>query len=382
MKRTPLLILLLLLFSGILAAKPKETQPEIDYLGVAAVLIRDGNYQRAAETLALVDLEEENLDLSRFHTLNGLVQLRQADYEESLKSFQKALDEGQSEPVIYAYIAQSYFALSDYKNCLESLDRLEDFSRFPDLYGLKSQAWWYLEDKEKALAVLEEGLKAFPGRTSFLQQKIVYFIELQLYQSARNISRILLDREEADLELYLTLAESFRTGGEPEQSVAILEKALLLYPESLRCRLVLAQSYVQLEAFLTAAHLVEQITYSDSSYLRDCADLYRRAGQFNRARYLNTLLSDPSEKALLRFNIALEQKDYEEALSLIDRMENLGLLQEDSLGYAAAYVLFQVQQYARAIEYLNRIESNTYFRQASRLRQAIEIVKEQEIQYF
>lgn len=371
------------LLSGLLTLTAETGKNNaIDYLGVAAVLIRGGNYFRAAETLAEVDTEEEDLDISRYYTLLGLVQLRSGEYRASLESFQRVIEEENSDPVIYAYIAQGHFALEEYAPCIEALEKLPRLSAFPDLYGLKSQALWYMDRKQESFDVLQEGIGLFPDKLSFRHQEILYFLELDLIQTAMERGQTFLLMGEQDPEIYLSLAEAFRREGEAEKGSLLMERALLLYPENRKIRLMAAQCYAQSDRPLSAAKLVEQLSLEDPRFTKDAADLYLEAGQTERAAYLNTLLDDPGDKALLRFQILLVEQDYEAALALIPRLERLGLLEEESTLYAAAYVQFQVQRYEECIETLNRIQDSRYFRQATALRQALEMIRQETIRYF
>lgn len=352
---------------------------DIDYLGVTAILLRDGNYERAEETLMAIDIDDEELDLNRYYTLKGLIELRLQRYEESLKSFNTANMIGETNPVIYAYISQSYFAIKDYQSSIDAINKVPNIRLFPDLYGLKSQAFWLMGNKSEGFKIIEEGIVTFPEKITFRQQKVNYLIELDLTQAAMECANSIIELDKSDPELYLTLAESFRKGQEAKRAVILMEEAYLKFPDNHRILLMMAQCYVDMERYLTAAKLVEKVSLEDSKYLKDSAELYMEAGNIQRALYINYQVSDKDTKAKLRFNLLISMERFEEAVAIIPRLERTGLMEDESLIYAAAYVYFKVQKYKASIDYLSRIRGERLFRQASKLRKAIKVMENEDI---
>jgi len=375
------IIALILLISPLWAQKKQK--PNTDYLGVAAVLIRDGNYQRARKALEQVDLEDDKTDVTRYYTLLGLVQLRGAEYSQAVKSFKQALDQGQPDTVIYAYMAQGYFAQGLYEETIQSIDLLPNLNQFPDLYGMKSQAYWQIKDVGNAFAILEKGISRFPQKTGFLQQKIIYLLEMELNQEAADISReYLAIAGKEDPEAYIIIGQALSKAGELPLAIEVFEIARLKFPQNQRIRLSLAQVYIEKGFFRTAAGLVEEASIYDPQFRTQGVELYRKAGNLEKAAFLNSLVADPKEKTRQRFSILLEGSRFEEARALESRMERHGLFEEDSYLYAMAYVLFELQKYEDAVRYLNRIQKADFFRQATQLRQAIEIMKNDKLRFF
>ncbi len=383
MKRVLLSIFLTIAITAFLPAAESAKNRNIDYLGVAAVLIKDGNYIRAEEALDNVDPEAPDTDTARYWTLKGLIALRKQDNEEAIEDFRAAVYAGFNDPVINAYLAQAYFSIGDYQQTVESIDKLPSLNQFPDLYGLKSQSYWFLGKKSEAFKTIDKGLSVFKNRSSFLQQKVFYLLELGLSQEALDISRTYLENSENDnAEGYITIAEAHRDCKMTDESIMIMEEALLKFPANARVKLMLAQCYVDREMYLTAAGIVEQLSYDDYEMTNDAAELYREAGDFLKSEYLNTLLSDQVDKTRLRFNTLIQKKSFEQAAALEMRLKRLGLLDEDGIKYALAYVFYQTQEYGKAVSYLSGIDDSILFRQSSQLRKAIESAKNSSIRYF
>src|SRR3546814_2754509 len=51
----------------------------VDYLGLATLLTRDGEYARAEQALANIDPTAEGVDLIQYHTVRGLLALERSE---------------------------------------------------------------------------------------------------------------------------------------------------------------------------------------------------------------------------------------------------------------------------------------------------------------
>lgn len=355
---------------------------DIDYLGVAALMVRDGRYDRAEQALKKVNLLSAGLDKIRYYTIYGLVNLRQHKYREAIDSFNTAVGCGQKDSSIYAYLAQAYFANKEFKETIISIEKMKEVNRFPELLAIKAQSYWELGDISSAYKLISRASVLFPSKDQFKLQKIVFLLELELNQEASHQSeeylRIFGDKSAA----YLTIGEALRRGGELDEALKTLEKAKLKYPDDSRVILSLAQTYFQKNKNLTAAKLVEKMAVFEPEYYYEAAELYRKAKNYGKALYLNSILIDPFKKARQRFSLLLDLYKYEEALALEQRLTSMQALEDDSMCYAMAYVHFQTQQYDKAVDYLKRIKDLAVFREATQLRKAIELIKKGELNLF
>jgi hypothetical protein len=127
---------------------------------------------------------------------------------------------------------------------------------------------------------------------------------------------------------------------------------------------------------------VEEAAAYNPMLYHEAAELYRRAGNSRRALFLNTLVTDQAIKTQQRFTLLLDLERYEEARALEDRLERLGRLEEDNMRYAMAYVHYKTQHFEVAVDYLNTISGTDYFRQATQLRRAIELVRNDDTRFF
>lgn len=348
----------------------------IDYVGVAAVMIRDGNYDRAAKALDEVDPDQPDLDLQRYYTLKGLIALRQNDSPAAIENFNRAIAEGHTDPVINVYLAQAYYTAEMYRETLESIDRIPNLAQYSALYGLQAESYWQLEQRTMAYATLERAAELFPEQVQFLRQQIYYLIELHLTQAAAEKSLAYISKMEQDPDAFVTVGEALRRGGNPDEAVRILEMGRLLYTGHRKIHLALAQAYLDAGQPRNAGFMIEQAASGDPALYYEAAEIYRRAGSYHRALYLNSQVLDEAKKAVQRFNILLSMERYESAAALEQRLRRNGSFSEDSIIYAMAFTLFKTRRLDEAVAYLNRIESPDYFRRATQLREAVEAVRE------
>lgn len=385
-----LLIVLLLALWGPAAAFAGGAQEEnvggeeadIDYLGIAAVMIRDGNFNRAANALDQADPTEEGTDGARYYTLRGLLNLRQGNYGEAIADFERAQEEGQEDQTLKIYLAQALYYEGFYERAVDTVDTITGINRYPDLISLRAEALWQLDRTEEAYEEISGLIDLFPSRNEYLRQRISYLIEMGLTQEAAEQSRRFVNNAEGDPDAYVTIGEALRRGGQIDSAKQVLEMGSLEFPANERIRLALAQAYLDDEQLLSAGHLVEQAAATNFELYHEAAEIYRRAGKLRRALYLNSQVPDEQKKTRQRFNLLLALERYEQAVALEPRLQRIGALEEDSVRYAVAYAQFQIGRYDAAAGHINRISSSEYFGRATQLRQAIETVRNERVRYF
>jgi tetratricopeptide (TPR) repeat protein len=184
----------------------------VDRLPLAALLIGDGNYDRARQVLAAVDTDAEDFDAPRYHTLSGLVALNLEEYPRAVVEFEQAIEAGQDAPVVYLYLAQAHFGDEDYAATLSALDQAgEDATRIPSVFLIRSQALWSLERFDEAWAVLNQGRTQFPDRVSdFARRQVFLLVEQGLYQAALSLAQDLLGQSSGDVSDALAIGNALR----------------------------------------------------------------------------------------------------------------------------------------------------------------------------
>ena len=377
-------LILLVLLSGLAApvagwsqqqAGPEEDPQEpVEFLSLAAVLIGDGNYQRARNVLARVDTQDEDVDLARYHTLSGLVALNLDELPLAAAEFEDAIAAGQTDPVVRLYLAQAYFGQARYRETLEQLDQAgEDATRVPSVFLMRAQAHWELEDYAAAWRVLGEGRAAFPGRAGdFARRQVFLLVDQGLYQEAADQGLQFLESGLASDEDAVAIGNALRETGQYRQAAVILEKARLSAPDNVMLGKVLSHVYLDQGRELAAADVMRTTAVYDHDLASDAAELYKRAGWLIQALSLNARVIDQPKKLKQRLAIFLELNRFEQAAGMEQDLIRVGLLGDEDIRYALAYALFKSGEFERAEQHLQQLSRSDLFRRAVELRRAME----------
>lgn len=360
------------------AVMANEKQGDLDYISLAAILIKDGHYDRAEaalNTLALADSAGESLieDRARFYTLKGLVSLKKQDFPGAKLALTQAIDEGQQAPIVFVYLAQAAFGDHDYQRALDAVDRAgEVIQTMKGLYTIKAQSHWKLGEYNGAWTALDDGLVYFPDEPIFLRQKIFLLMALKLYQDAVTLAEKYLNRSEAQVDDYLALGNALRQSKQADKAIDILERAKIYYPADVRVIIELAHSYLDTDRTLMSAELFLLAASIDSQYMSEAAELFRRAGKLDQALSLNAQVREKDKKLKQRLAILLEYEDYELAAAMAKPLYRVGLLEEEDIRYATAYSLFKSGEFDKAAEQLSHITRADLFRKSTELRKVMQ----------
>jgi len=364
-----LLFFMCLLALPCLAAK----KDEVNYLDLAALMLRDGNLDRAVLVLDQVTLDDENLDLKRYYTLRGMAHLRRNEMELAAMALEMAVATGGAESVVYVYLAQVYFQLERYRDVLLTLDQAgPELEKVASIYHLRAQCYWLLQEPDYALATLDLAYQLFPQESGFLRRKVFFLIELGLYREAAEQGRIYLQQSAGKREDYVALGNAMRAGGELDEAIILLEQARLMYPGDVDVNKVLAHAYLDQGQLNTAAALIYEASLLDPSLTGEASELYRRAGRPHRALMLNGQISDQKVKFRQRLALLLELERYEQAAAMDDDLRRTGLMEDEDIRYALAYAVFKSGDFDTAELHLQKLTRPDLFRKAAELRRAMQ----------
>ena len=355
-------------------AEAENPQEPVEFLSLAAVLIGDGNYQRARNILAGVDTRAEDLDLARYHTLAGLVALNLDELPLAATEFEDAIAAGQTEPVVRLYLAQAYFGQARYEQTLEQLDLADaDTTRVPSVFLMRAQSHWELENYAAAWEVLGRGRAEFPDRAGdFARRQVFLLVDQGLYQEAADQGLQFLESGLGTSDDAVAIGNALRETGQYRQAAVILEKARLSAPENVMLGKVLSHVYLDQGRELAAADVMRTTALHDNGLASDAAELYKRAGWLIQALSLNAQVIDQPKKLKQRLAIFLELNRFEQAAGMERDLIRVGLLGDEDIRYALAYALFKSGDFARAEQHLQQLTRSDLFRRAVELRRAME----------
>ncbi|MBS3744513.1 MAG: tetratricopeptide repeat protein [Wenzhouxiangellaceae bacterium] len=356
------------------SAEVDEPAAPVEFLSLAAVLIGDGNYQRARNVLARIDAGDEDLDLARYHTLSGLVALNLDELPLAASHFEDAIAAGQEQDVVWLYLAQAYFGQQLYENTLEALDSAgADATRVPSVFMMRAQAHWELQNYQEAWQVLGEGRRIFPDRAGgFARRQVFLLVDQGLYQEAADQGLQFLESGLSSNEDAVAIGNALRETGQYRQAAVILEKARLSAPGNVMLGKVLSHVYLDQGDLLAAADVMRTTALYDPELASDAAELYKRAGWLIQALSLNARVIDQAKKLKQRLSIFLELERFEQAAGMERDLSRVGLLSDEDIRYALAYALFKSGEFERAEAHLQQLSRSDLFRRATELRRAME----------
>ncbi len=363
-------ILLLTLFLNVAAfSSEKKSKDDIDYVSLATILLKDGYYSRANDALNNVNLEDENVDKAQFYTLKGLVSAKLSQYKASNDYFYKAIAAGQTQKSIYVYIAKNSFKLQDYKQVISALENAPKLVKEkPQLMALKAEAYYRLKEYNKALTTLADVMKLHPKYYDAYRQRFVYLVSLGLYQSALEDAKVYLKNAKANEKVTLSFINALRQAKETNKAIELAEKAHAMYPNSAKVTVMLATLYIDKDMIHAAADLFGEASLQDSKYIKDSAEMFRRAKEYVRALYKNSQILDPKEKYKQKIAIYLEFGDYERVAATEQALKRNGLLKDQNILYALAYAFYKIGEFDKSEAYLKKITRGDLFQKAVELR--------------
>jgi tetratricopeptide (TPR) repeat protein len=353
-------------------AKKQSADEEVDYLALAARLVKDGHYDRAELTLQKVDDADERVDKKLLYTLRGLISMNAKVYVDAAANFEKAIAAGSSDPVMWMSLGQARFGMKDYRGAVDALERAGQTARADARVELlRSRAHWELGEQGEALDVLARASMRFPDAIDFPRTEMFYLIELGLFRELTRRGAAFLDRPDVEAGDLAAMGEALRKGGQLAEARQFVEKARLRFPDDVPLTVLLSRIYLDGEQLLSSALLLEEVARHDPQYLVEAAEMYRRAGRLERALFLNARISDQKAKMKQRLQIQLELEQFEQISAMEARLSRLGLLGDPQIRYALAYGFFMIRDFVAAERHIKRIDDPALFEQGNELRKAI-----------
>lgn len=358
-----------------------------DQLALAALMIRDRYFERAGAVLAQIDSqtlaasrpEGSNpgaIDLGRYYTLRGLVGLAAGKNESARDDLLAAFEAGQTEPVVWLYLAQARYALGEHAEAVVALDAAQASGRSPEAWRMRINSHWRLKERGAAFAALQGAEEQYPKNPDFPKQRTLFLLELGLTLEAARAGQRYLEVAGETWQAHLTLGEALRRARQPEAAVRVLEAGRLRYPERTELEVALAHAHLDAQRPRAAAGFLESAARQEPRYLAEAAELYRRSGDLRRALYLNAQLPDAKAKTRQRLGLLLEEGALVRACALEPRLSRLELLKDEDTRYALAYAHFRAGNPDAAIAHLRGITRSDLFEAATDLRKAIEAQRE------
>ncbi len=363
------------------AAKEKKgSKIKVDYLALAAVLLRDGHPDRALNAIVKVDLQSKEMKPKakriQYYTLFGVIRLKRKEFLKAAPLFEQAIKAGETKPLVHLLLAQCYFRLTFYKRAVVALQRApKSVEKRVGTFLLLGQSLSKMGQKEGAYKVFRRGQTLHPDSLILVRLTALVMIDLGVSRSAWVEVRRYLRLGAPSVSDYLSFAQAFRKSRVFPFAAQLLEEALLAEPTNETVLLQLARVYLEFDQPRTAASLLERAARTNPKLMVEAAELYRRAGLLWRAFYLNAQVIDQKDKIRQRLGLLIELRRFEEAAALAPRLSRLGLLKDQKIVYALAFANFRIGQYKVVERWLKRLTTRSMFAKAIELRRAMSSCK-------
>lgn len=352
---------------------PKTLTPQA-LVETAAGQIKNGGYQQAVATLNGLNVKQEGLDLARYYTLLGMAQTGLKNHGAAIGSFNLAIKSGQNDPLIYLYLAEIHYLLKDYKATLTAISKTgNNYKSYPTLLEMKAQSHWLLGQRAEAWETVSLAQELFPNETKYPERKFFYALDLGLYRQAAEFAQLYLSKSSTRAEDYVAIGNALRLNRQFEPAANILEIARLRYPEHTTIAKVLAHTYIDQGMHYSAANIMEAAARYHPEFVSEAAELYKNAGNFQRALRLNTQIADQPKKLKQRLGIFLGLKNYEMILNMESILARHRLLDDQNIRYALAYAAYTIGDFERARQHLTFVREPGLFKQATELQRLMQV---------
>ena len=347
-------------------------QDDVDHVAIARLMVKEGLFQRAKNSLDKINLETDDVILKDYHTAWGMVHSGMKNHEKARTSYLSALASGQKNKEIFLYLAESEHELGDSSKALMTLEKVDKATREKAGYFiLKSTILWKLNQRDQAYSALELGRDAGVSPVLLGKMQFRFLMELELFHSAAEKAQSLqsqgaLPRDVAAMGGALRLARQYPL------AIHLFEAARLKWPRENMILLELAQNYLALDMDFSAALILEESTRYSPDLANEASELLRQLGKLQRADYLHHFIADPEKQVKQKMALYIELDQYHKVSGLAPQLNQFGLLQDEDIRYALAFSQFQTGEFSKAEAHLNKITRNDLFSKAVEIRRSIE----------
>jgi len=353
------------------AGMAAEVDGEVDQLALAALLIKNQNYSRAASVLAEIKDPHEVIP-ERYYVLKGIVELKQKRFQQALENLLLARKEGLKSDELQLSLAQAFLGMKDYRKGLAELSgKEEQLKSRPFYFQLMTSLLFGAGQSEQAWSYLNKGMSLFTSHVPLIKQKWFYLMENTLYEVSFEVAQELVDKYPLSALDIARMAQMYRRAREFKKAIFLGEVARLKDPKDEEIVKDLARSYLKGEKFMASAQLFTDLSYFHPKYLVEASELWRKAGHSMHAQNLALEIRDPIKKIKQNLTLALLNEDFNRMVSLGVMVERSELKTDQDIQYALAYAHFMIGSFVGASEFLGKIQRPDLFKKAIVLREAM-----------
>jgi tetratricopeptide (TPR) repeat protein len=374
MKKINIILVLCIALSSLVHAKKEK---KVDHLNLGGLLVKDGYYTRANETLKKVNIEDEKFDFAKFYMLKGLINQKIGYPNLSNIYLDEAIKNGQTSESLYLYMARNYWSMEAYPKVIEAIKKAGESAKNNEMFFIiLAESYKRLENYDGAFKALDEGLVYFKDNPKFYRQKFYYLMELGFYKQALIYARKFLEVQKYSTKDYLAVSLALRENKLYKEAAILLEEAVLRteieneeYPKLIE---LLSQVYIDNEQYTAAALVLDQASVFYPKFAHRAATLYLKSKIPVRSFQLNRRVIDQKEKFKQRVGIDIYLEDFESLVAMESPLKRYGVLKEDNMRYALGFGYFRVGDFKQAKFHLKQVQNPSLFEKATYIFEKIE----------
>lgn len=339
---------------------------DMDYLALASVLLRDGNYARAASALKKSKLEWEDIEQEHYYLLNGLFLLRTNNVDVAIVELQKVKDE---EYLLkkFTYLSEAYLKKKEPKSAFKWINKINIDGKTPSAVRyLKAKVLFENKRYRETLAELNALMPSKQLRTFKLMTH--YLMEMGLYQQAVAIIREMISLHGTlKPDLSIQMAQLLLSKKLISEAVVLLEETALKFPGNSDVLKLKAATYDLYKKPYVAGDLYTKLAYLDNSYSHTAAEYLMSKGRPDRAQVINIMVDSPKKQLTQKLSFYIEQERYDLARSLETPLKQYNAYEDDEIKYAMAYTFLIQGNYEHSKSLLQSIKKEKLISKSAQL---------------
>lgn len=344
-----------------------DEEIEIDYVGLAGRLVREGDYKSAAENLKKAPASQK--DTEAYQLVVALLDLYQERFESALTGLDKLIAGGSTDNYLWIYKAQAHYGTKQFREVIASLKKVSELAAsIPTVAAMRLKALWELNEYELAWTELQKQTAKVGKTGPLVRLDLEWSLEKKLYERAKDLVLRELTGGKLKTDDKLDLIGILRGAGRERATLEALE--IMRLTESSNPVIIsrLAFMYAELQKYNSSAQLFHEAALLDPDYSYQAAEVYLKADKPAIAMRLNRKVKDQVKKFRQRLAILIAQGDYEKAAASEADLRRLGLLSSEDLRYALAFAFYKTRQFDRLDYHLSQIQKPDLFAKAIALR--------------
>lgn len=338
----------------------KPNEKALDLISQGLALMSQANYAEAKEVFLQSTVEDPMNPDAYIHLGNSQANI--GEYDEAIKSFEKALLLNKKSIDALFGIGNVYFLKEDRVSAIEYYNKAEECGTLTsDMYEIMAGVFSAENDYNQALRCINKAIKVSPLNAELYLTKVSYFIELDRPQQAMETLKELNTLLPDTYESYSLLLEVYIQNEDFAEADKLIAKGVERFPTDENIAFLKIKLLVAEQKDVEALEYIEQLknegiidATKDEVAMQE-AYIYIRKSDMNKAvDVLEAVCDEEYSNVIIDFlliNAYAKLSNYEKIETISKKMQSADADNQDKFYYASA--LFY---HAESLLHINRVE--------------------------